>query len=122
MAVKIQTDTHQGNILIIQVKGKLNEEDYEQFVPKIEEMMRNGKIRILFILEDFDGWTPSAMWEDTKFGVKHFNDIDRLAIVGEKELEKGMAGFCKVFTTAEVSFFEYEKLDKARQWIGLNKE
>jgi len=28
----------------------------------------------------FKGWTAGALWEDTKFAAKHFNDIDRIAV------------------------------------------
>jgi len=56
-------------------------------------------------LVDFHGWTAGGGWEDTKFGVRHFNDIERLAIVGDKTWEKGMAYFCKVFTLAKVRYF-----------------
>lgn len=108
-----------GKIINLKATGKLSTEDYDLFVPEIERLMKlHGKIRILFELHDFHGWTAGAMWEDTKFGVKHFNDIERLAIVGDKKWEKGMAVFCKPFTTASVKYFDLEKLDEARRWIS----
>jgi hypothetical protein len=119
MSIEVDTKKITQEVLIVKAKDKLTKSDYEIFVPKIEKMIENGKIRILFKLKDFDGWTTSAAWEDTKFGIKHYNDIERLAIVGEKRLEKGMAIFCKAFTTAKVKFFETKDSDKAENWIGL---
>lgn len=58
-----------------------------------------------------------ALWEDVKFDVKHFNDIERLAIVGESAWEKWMAAFCKPFTTAKIRYFPAEQLAEARAWI-----
>lgn len=61
---------------------------------------QHGKIRMLVEMHDFHGWTAGALWEDVKFDAKHFHDIERLALVGETKWEKGMAVFCKPFTTA----------------------
>jgi hypothetical protein len=59
-----------------------------------------------------------ALWEDIKFDVKHFSDIERIAMVGERKWQKGMATFCKPFTTAKVRYFERSDLEAAREWIG----
>lgn len=44
-------------------------------------------------------------------------DIERLAIVGEKNWEKGMATFCKPFTIAKVRFFEHDRKTEAQACI-----
>ena len=41
----------------------------------------------------------------------------RLAIVGESKWQKGMASFCKPFTTAKIKFFDHAHIDAARQWV-----
>src|SRR5438045_2417092 len=95
-----------GKILEVDLHGKLNREDYEKLGPSVEKMIRqHGKIRILVTMHDFDGWDAGALWEDLKWDAKHFNDIERLAIVGEENWQKWMAGFCNAFTTAEVRYF-----------------
>ena len=66
---------------------------------------------------DFHGWSASAAWEDTKFGVKHFNDIERLAIVGENQWEKGMAFITKPFTMAKVHYFDITEREAAERWL-----
>ena len=68
-------------------------------------------------LHDFRGWTVGALWEDTKFAARHFNDLERLAVVGEKKWEKGLAFFAKPFTTAAVRYFDMTEREKARAWI-----
>mgnify|MGYP006185093905 CR=1 FL=1 len=44
-----------------------------------EHIKEHGKLRVLLILQDFHGWTAGAMWEDSKFDLKHWRDIERLA-------------------------------------------
>ena len=106
------------NILTMRLSGKLSKEDYARFVPEIERIMKaHDKIRILLELVDFHGWTTAAAWEDSKFGLRHFNDIERIAIVGEAAWEKGMALLLKPFTMAKVKYFDSSQMDAAKTWI-----
>ncbi|MGE5191002.1 MAG: STAS/SEC14 domain-containing protein [Deltaproteobacteria bacterium] len=107
-----------GRILNVKASGKLTKADYERFVPETERLIRKrGKIRILFEMHDFHGWEAGALWQDIKFDLKHFNHIERLAMVGEKTWEHGMAVFCKPFTTAKIRYFDRSQAAEARAWI-----
>ena len=108
-----------GKVLHVRATGKLTKESYETFVPLIDkEIAEHGKIRVLFEMHDFHGWTAGAMWEDMEFDFKHWKDIERLAIVGESKWEKGMAVFCKPFTSAKIQYFDHAKLSEAKAWVG----
>jgi hypothetical protein len=73
---------------------------------------------MLVKMHDFHGWTAGALWEDIKFDARHFGDIERLAIIGEKTWEKAMAAFCKPFTTAKIHYFDRAAIEEARQWLA----
>ncbi len=107
-----------GRVLEVRVTGKLTKESYQEFVPAVDEQIKeHGKLRILFVMLEFHGWTAGAMCEDLKFDLKHWKDIERLAIVGDKKWEKGMATFCKPFTKAQIRYFDIRQLEDARQWL-----
>ena len=107
-----------GKLLHVKVTGKLTKEAYEAFGPLVDELIQeHGKLRILFEMHDFHGWTAGALWEDIKFDFKHWKDIERLAIVGESKWEEGMAMFCKPFTSAKIQYFDHTKLDEAQAWL-----
>jgi len=113
------TEENDGKLLVVHVSGKLEKADYEHFVPEFERLVGlHGKIRVLFDMTGFHGWTFGAVWEDTKFAMHHFRDIERLAVVGEKQWQKGMATFCKPFTKATIQYYDHTKATKARQWLG----
>lgn len=113
------TEEDGGRMLFIHVTGKLEKTDYERFVPEFERLIRqHGKLRVLFDMKDFHGWEASAAWEDLKFGMKHFSDIERLAMVGEKSWQHGMAMFCKPFTKATVRYFDHTVAAVARTWLS----
>jgi ubiquinone/menaquinone biosynthesis C-methylase UbiE len=122
MAIKLE-EKQDGKVLEIALTGKLAKRDYEKFVPVVERLVkRRGKIRIQVAMHDFHGWTGGALWEDTKFAVHHFGDIERLAVVGEKQWHRGMAMFCRPFTRAAIRYFEHAAVDEARAWIERERK
>jgi hypothetical protein len=117
MAVTLNEE-HGGNVLDVQVTGKLTHEDYRQLVPEFERLAgTHGKVRVLFEMVDFHGWSAGALWDDIKFDVKHFSDIERLAMVGDKKWEESMSAFCRPFTTATIRYFDRRALEQARAWL-----
>ena len=117
MAVQLHEEVG-GKVLAITLTGKLTKEDYAHFLPEIERLVRvHGKLRMLVRMHDFHGWTAGALWEDIKFDFKHFRDTERLALVGERSWERGMAAFCKPFTTAKVRYFDIGESSEADAWI-----
>lgn len=111
-----------GTVASLKISGKLTQDDYRDLAPKLEGLLdKNGRTRVLVVLEDFQGWTPSAFWEYTKLGTRHIFDhsLDRMAIVGDKVWEKGIAAFTKPFTRAEVRFFPLSKAEEAQNWLGV---
>jgi stage II sporulation SpoAA-like protein len=120
MAIELrQEKSTEHKIVVVRASGKLSKEDYERFVPELERLIKEqGKIRLLFEMRDFHGWEVVAVWEDIKFDLKHFADIERLALVGEKKWEEWMAKFCRPFTTAEIRYFDQSQAGEAQGWIA----
>jgi len=112
------TEKSAKKVLAVRVSGKVAKEDYEHFVPEFERLVKeHGKVRVLFEMVDFHGWDAGALWEDLKFDFKHFTDIQRIAMVGDKKWEKGMSVFCKPFTTAKIRYFDRSQIEEARTWL-----
>ena len=108
-----------GTILTVHVSGTLTAADYEHFVPEVDRLVRqDGPLRVLFDMTGLHGWTAGALWADTKFAAHHFHDIDRLAVVGDKKWQEGMAAFCKPFTKATVRYFDHADSARARAWLA----
>ena len=77
MAIQVN-ETDAGRTIEVRVSGKLVHEDYRHFVPEFERLAKqHGKLRVLFEMADFHGWDTAALWDDVKFDVKHFSDIER---------------------------------------------
>jgi hypothetical protein len=107
-----------GKILALNLSGKLVKDDYERFVPEFEGLARQrGKLRVLLNLTDFHGWDIGALWDEIKFDVKHFADIERIAVVGDKKWQHGLTTFFKPFTNATIRYFDQADTTEARKWL-----
>ena len=107
----------------VKLSGKLHDEDYRRFVPMIESILTaEGKVRLFVQFEEFQGWDMHAAWDDFKFGLKHYSDFERIAMVGDRRWEKWMASVCKPFTKAKVKYFDSSEVDAAWTWLQETDE
>lgn len=110
--------TPSPKILGFKLQGKLHDEDYQIFVPAVEvALAAQGKICLLAQFEDFHGWDLHAAWDDLQFGIKHYADFERIALVGDQTWEVWMARFCKPFTQATVQYFDASDIEHAWVWL-----
>ena len=116
MAVEVK-ETEGGKVLEVHASGKLSKQDYGYFVPGIENLINQWQDPHAAGVGRLPRLGVGALWEDIKFDMKHFRDIEQLAVVGERKWQHGMAVFCKPFTSAKVQYFDIKDVDKAQQWI-----
>lgn len=97
--------------------GKLKQMDYQLMIPQLKRRIEtHGKISLYIEFEDFDGWTPSALWEDLRFDAKHMNDFTRIAIVGESRFQEAISKLAKPLTSADIRFFKPTDRETALDW------
>jgi hypothetical protein len=105
-------------LLEVRASDKLSAADYEHFEPAVTALIEQvGKIKILFVMQDFHGWEMGAVWEDIKFAAKHCNDISKIAMVGENAWEKWMSTICKPFTMSSIKYFDAGDETEALRWL-----
>lgn len=118
MTIELVENPEQAT-LQVGASGKLSADDYETLAPAVSQFIDSaGKIKILFVMQDFHGWEPGAVWEDIKFATKHCRDIDKIAMIGEKDWERWMAMICKPFTMSKIKYFDAGQEDEARAWLA----
>jgi hypothetical protein len=112
------TENPSGQVLEVRVTDKLTRAEYQQFASRFEALLKpHEKINVLFEMVNLHGWDFAVMWDDIKFDVKHFSDIRRIAMVGDKKWEKTMSLFAQPFTTAKIRFFDVAAINEARTWL-----
>lgn len=113
-----EINANSANAIGFRLSGKLHDEDYKTFVPRVDRAIsEEGKVCLLAEFHDFQGWDAHALWEDIKFATTHCTKFKRIALVGEKKWEQWMAKVCKPFTMAKVKYFDASEIDAAWKWL-----
>ena len=117
MPVSVQHE--RDNIYRLEMSGLLRKADFEECETVLAgEMRRIGQVRLLFVLRDFEGWEPHTDWNDLTFYVKHGDNIERIAIVGDDRWRSETMMFAAAgLRRAPVKFFS-EDLPGARTWLS----
>ncbi len=103
------------NVIGVKVIGKLTDADVVENVAGIEAIIaRHGKVRFLVDLTEFDGWDWRAAWDDFAFGVRHWGEVEKMAVIAGSEWEGLAAKFVGALMHAEVK--PYHPLDIKRAW------
>jgi hypothetical protein len=110
----------QGNAIGLKFSGKITTQEYEEtLIPRLEAIFKeHGKARLMYVVEDdFQGAEAGAMWDDTKLGVKHRNDFEKLALVGGPKWMEWLTKLCAKFISGETKTFPLEQLKDAWVWL-----
>lgn len=117
--IEVLPESH-DNVILFRSRSTLTHEDYENvLIPKLEAVIaEHGKAKALFDFgEDFQGMELEAMWDDTKFGMKHRKDFDKIAVVGGPDWFKWATKIGDVLTPGDIKPFSSDEFDKALSWL-----
>jgi len=107
-----------GKLVTVQVSGKLTQQDYDELIPSWKAAIaRHGKMRLLFVMHDFDGWEPQAAWDDLRFDLNHQSQMERVAMVGEKKWQHWLTKIASWFVDADVRYFDISQRVEAEKWV-----
>ncbi len=117
MPASIQHES--GNLFRICISGILRQAELKEVQAiAAQEITSLGRITLLFVLEQFEGWDRDAHWGDLAFYEAHDKHIDKIAIVGdEKWRDHGLAFAGAGIRTAAVRFFRPAERAQARAWL-----
>jgi hypothetical protein len=108
-----------GNLFRVRISGVLRQAELKDVqAVAAREIVRLGRITLLFVLEQFEGWERGADWGDLAFYVAHDKDIAKIAIIGEEQWrDHGLAFAGAGIRKAAVQFFPLAEGARARTWL-----
>ena len=111
-------DLTNKDLIAISINGKVEKGDYDKIIPLMDKTKKDfGKIRLYIQIDEIDGIEPKAFREDIRAYLKHFNDLRKTAIVGQRDWQKLWADLASPFISGEVKFFPQGAIVEAREWI-----
>jgi hypothetical protein len=114
MSVQI-IDVSNG-LVTAKIAGKLTPAEQVQFQKSVADLIsKEGKARVLVLAKEFQGWDKGD-WSDVSFQAKYDQDIEKMAVVGEKKWADLAVLFVgKGLRQVQIEFFTDE--EKARSWV-----
>jgi hypothetical protein len=109
----------------IKASGKLAKEDYERVVePLLDEARREGRRLRVFceVGPDFQGFTPSAAWEDVRVGFRSLRLLDGIALVTDIGWMKEATRASAFFMPCPMRAFGLGDRDQAIAWLAALPE
>ena len=108
-----------GNLGVYTVSGKLGKAEYQQAQQVAEAAIQKFRtIKILIVLENFDGWERAEGWEDLSFPERNDPYIEKIAIVGDPQWQDLVYAFTlKGLRPVPIEYFNTGEESRAREWL-----
>jgi hypothetical protein len=108
-----------ADIFRIRVTGLLRKTEFDQVrATAAREIESRGSIKLLFLLDRFEGWERGPGWGDLDFYATHGRNIDRIAIVGDEKWRDESLMFAGAgLRKADVRYFHPSELAQSRNWL-----
>jgi hypothetical protein len=106
-------------LITVKISGMLKRAEQVQAEKiAIEAMGSARKIKFLILIENFQGWDNKDNWEDVSFQSEYDQQIEKIAIVGEKRWQDLTEAFVgKGLRSMDIRYFAPSEIAMARAWI-----
>lgn len=107
-----------GRVVAFKLTKAVTEEDIQEMEDRVDDACKEfGKIRVLFELVDLKISNPTAYWDTFKIAKRHGEDVERVAIIGDRSWEKRWIEIGGMLVDSDVRYFDHEQLEAAWRWI-----
>lgn len=106
-------------VIGVRISGKITRPEFDSMVEKLEAVLaKHDKVRVYVELESFGGVAMDTLLEDLKFGICHWNDVERKVVVSDADWVRRLGGLSsRLFSNIQVQVFERDQIDQAKVWI-----
>jgi hypothetical protein len=112
----------QGDVYVLRVTGLLRKSEVDALQASAAKVLDGDPllcVRLLILLEKFEGWERNPDWGDMSFYIEHGDKITKIAIVGDPKWEAEFKMFTGAgFRPAPVRFFPSDQLQQAHTWLA----
>ncbi len=118
MVACIYTEHETLPIVELRVVGRVTERDMGEIIPRLEAFIgKHGTIRLLEVIERFDGFDPTTILDGMKFDIKHLKDVSHAAVVSDIPWVGFMTSAAALVMPLVMRTFPLAQEESARAWI-----
>ena len=101
------------------VGGKITKEEMDRLWARLEaDLPKEGKLKILEIIDPLDGIEPMAMWEDLKRGLPMIHRFSHAAVVADQHWTMAITKIVPMMTAVRVATCPRDQIEAARAWLA----
>ena len=113
----IYTEDDSLPVAEIRVLGRVTEHDMDEILPRLEDFIeKHGTIRIVEVIDRFDGFDPTTVLDGMKFDIKHLRNVSHAAVVSDIPWIGFMTRAASTVMPLTVRTFSMADLEAARAW------
>lgn len=115
----IYTEHKSAPVAEIQILGRVTQHDMDEIIPKLEKFIdKHGTIRLVEVIERFDGFDPTTIFDGMKFDLTHITDITHAAVVSDIPWVGFITNASSMMVPVVLRSFPMSQLDDARAWAA----
>jgi len=109
----------EGDGVRVRISGQMSVTDLRRLQSAGMELIRQGrKLRVLVLLEDFQGWEHSGDWDATGFLSDQERGMQKIAIVGDEQWRDQTCAFvAKGLRPFAIEYFASAARTEAEDWV-----
>lgn len=108
----------EGEVLGYEIREVLTEDQLEEILTEIEEVIADhGSVRLLVSMPSIPYPDVKAIDDDLGFWLRHSENIDRYAVVGESPLLEWSSKVADRVSAPDIEYFEQAEIDAAWDWV-----
>lgn len=112
-------DRTDGKTVGIHVSGEVQADDFRAMASLMREQIdAQGKLRLVLKIESVNPVSPAVLWEEFKLAFDHFEDFERVALVGDELWQEAFVKVLGPLMPADFRHFSLERHDDAWRWVG----
>lgn len=105
-------------VVELTVSGRITRDDYDSVIDRIQTFIdAHDTIKLIEIIESFEGFDPSVIWPGIKFDVKNVRHISHVAVVSDIGWIGPLSKAAGALVSTKLRTFDRDQLDAARAWI-----
>lgn len=110
---------HESGILEVRVSGTLTPSLQAQAAGAVREAIgKHGNVRLLIVLENFDGWSRSDDWEKAPIHFEFDAHLERVAVVGDPRWKDDLLAFLGLpLRDVPFEYFAPDRAAEVRPWL-----
>ena len=106
-----------NHVLELHFSGKVTKDEVDRLDPTIEDAVnRHGKIGLVVDFSNTD-MDAGAVMKNLQISMKHLDDVNRTAIIGDKAWHEWWAKTGEPMTNGPVQYFDKRRANEAWSWV-----